>query len=125
MALKYDTSPACGGDSVAAIFGGLGEGLLGIIGLGSLIPGQDSANDALKDAQEQLNNAQAKWTDIIQSQQFGILQDKITYLQDVMVFSSAQTSILNEMTNESVGENRLLIYMLIILVIFLILYDLF
>lgn len=119
------TSPVCGDDSVASIFGGLGEGLLGLVGLGGLVPGQDSANEALKDAQKALSDAQAKWSNIIESQEFGILQDKITYLQDVLVFSSAQTSILNEMTNESVGENRLLIYMLIILVIFLILYDLF
>lgn len=125
MTSTFEQSPSCGGDSVAAILGGLGEGLLGIVGLGGLVPGQDSANDALKDAQKALSDAQTKWSNIIESQKFGILQDKITYLQDVVVFSSAQTSILNEMTNESVGENRLLIYMLIVLVIFLILFDLF
>ena len=120
--LEQGGSPTCDGSWKAGLLGAA-KGFVGMIGLGGLIPQDNSAKEALESAQSSLQNATTQWNKAIQAEQDVILQDQIAYVQQLVVFASDQQQAINEMLGEKEETNGLLIGMLIVLVIFLILYD--
>ena len=116
MSLVQGGSPTCDGSWRA-------KGLVSIIGLGGLIPTDNSAQDDLTAAQASLSNATAQWNKAIAAEQDVILEDQISYVNELVAFASDQQQAVNEMLGEKVQTNGLLIGMLVVLVIFLILYD--
>lgn len=122
MSLVQGGSPTCDGSWKAGLLGGA-KGLVSIIGLGGLIPTDNSAQDDLTAAQASLSNATAQWNKAIAAEQDVILEDQISYVNELVAFANDQQQAVNEMLGEKVQTNGLLIGMLVVLVIFLILYD--
>lgn len=128
MSLSGKGSISCE-NSVKAGLQGTAIGMLNMIGIGSLlksIPGFDAENNAekaLEDAQEALNNAQSTWSSAITNMQFQIIQDQINNLQSLIKAAASQQALITETLSQKIDSNSLMISMLIILVIFLVLYD--
>jgi hypothetical protein len=120
--LEQGGSPTCDGSWKAGLLGAA-KGFVSMVGLGGLIPGDNTAKDALESAQSNLQSATTQWNKAIQAEQDVILQDQIAYVQQLVNFASDQQQAVNEMLGEKEETNGLLISMLVVLVIFLILYD--
>jgi hypothetical protein len=115
-------SPSCNGSWKAGLEGAA-KGFVNIIGLGGLIPQDTQGQDDLSAAQASLSSATTEWNKAIAAEEARITEDQISYLQTLIVFASDQQQAINTMLSEKEQTNSLLIGMLIVLVIFLILYD--
>jgi len=128
MSLSGKGSISCE-NSVKAGLQGTAIGMLNMIGIGSLlksIPGFDAENNAeqaLKDAQDALNNAQSTWSTAITDIKYQIIEDQINNLQSLIKAAASQQALIIETLSQKIDSNSLMISMLIILVIFLVLYD--
>lgn len=122
MSINFGGSTSCDGSTRAGGMAGV-KAFCGMLGLGALVPEDNNAKEALQAAQASLTNAQTQWNKAIQDEQNVILQDQIKYVQQCVVFASDQQQAINEILSEKEQTNGLLIGMLIVLVIFLILYD--
>jgi hypothetical protein len=115
----------CGSDSAAAGALGALNGLLGVVGLGGLFnPTKDSTEELEKD-RANLQAATEVWNEKLSNAKEQIVQDQLTYLQNITNFSSVQNSAVEQSLQEQIETNFTLIIMLIVLVFFLILFDLF
>ena len=121
--ITHQGSASCDG-SVEAGFMGAGKSLLGLVGLGSFLPGATDDSDAeVQKAQVALSNAQALWSAKLAQAQNNIVQDQLTYIESLQKYAVFQQSNTNEAISEKIQINILLIFMLSILVIFLVLFD--
>ena len=123
MGISYEVSPSCGNSSITEGLIGMVDGLLGMFGLNGLLPSSGVAKEELLKAQQAMEKAQTEWAAIIQDVKFKIIQDQLSYLQELMNFSNLQVNVMFETVNEKIATNSLMITMLVILVVFLILYD--
>lgn len=129
MSISFSQSLSCGSDSTRAGFEGAVEGLCNIVGLGgvvSAIPGMDTAKKAqaaLSDANDQLKKITNQWQQTLTDMKTQITEDQIADLQSLIDASSKQQGLIDETLNEKVQSNSLLISMLVVLVLFLVMYD--
>ena len=116
-------SYSCDGSTGAGITGAL-KSVLGVVGA-SEMPGLDDsvASDALDKAKSDLTTTQTYYNNLISSAKLKNLEDQTSYLQDLMNFSNLQNSVVTTTIEQKQAKDELLIYMLIVLVIFLILFD--
>jgi hypothetical protein len=127
---SFTQSANCGKMGAAAGIEGALSGFANIIGAGPLIsaiPGMndtESAQQALQAAQKKLSDVTAKWQSAIENEKFKILQDESGLLQKMIQANQNQQAVIDETINEKVQTNSLMISMLTILVVFLIIYDL-
>ena len=126
--VNFSDSASCDG-SVGAGFKGAVAGLLNIAGLGGVFSSISGMNPA-QDEQEKLQGLQSnltaittKWQTAITNEKFKGLEDIDSFLQALITTSQEQQSVINEVLNEKVSTNSLMIGTLVILVVFLILYD--
>ena len=113
---------SCSGGAAA---GGLGAlaGFLGIFGMSDLVPKDSKANDDLKQAQTAFSDLQTKWAGLIKKEQDIIIQNQLSYLQEVdRVAATQEGQVINQL-QFTITQNRILIVMLIFLVAFLIVFD--
>ncbi len=126
---SFTQSGNCDGSTKAGITGAI-VGAFNIVGAGpiiSAIPGMhdpESAQQALQEAQKKLSDVTSKWQSAIQNEKFKILQDESGLLQKMIQANQNQQAVIDETINEKVQTNSLMISMLTILVVFLIIYDL-
>ncbi|MEI7669957.1 MAG: hypothetical protein WCJ33_07735, partial [Pseudomonadota bacterium] len=66
--LEQGGSPTCDGSWKAGLLGAA-KGFVAMVGLGGLIPGDNTAKDALESAQSNLQNATTQWNKAIQAEQ--------------------------------------------------------
>lgn len=118
----FHKSVSCS-EGAAAALGGLGKSLLGLFGMGELASGDDKTTQDLQDAQKAFNDAKEAWNETIADEKYKIQEDQLGYLQELMNYGTLQESLINETLSESVGKNTILIYMLVVLVFFLIVFD--
>lgn len=122
MSIDYKQSPSCNGSWLAGL-DGAGKGILNLVGAGALIPSDNQAQEDLQAAQTSLSVATTEWNKAIADEKAVIVTDRERYLRQLITFSSDQQSVINEMLGEKIQTNSLLIGMTVILIIFLILYD--
>lgn len=119
---------SCPGSNIAGA-AGAGNALLGAFGLQDVaaLSGKDGptkkAEDDLEEARGNFEDIQSKWAEILLSKKFTITSDQIAYVQNTIEFSKIQSDSMDEKLFETTTRNSLLIGMLIVLVIFLILFD--
>ena len=129
MSVNFSDSISCGKQGWKAFGQGLFTGLLSVIGLGSTvsnIPGMSAQQDAqnnLTSAQAALSTATTQWGQAIDNEKTAIIQDTDVLLQALIVASNNQNAVIDETLNEKIENNSSLISVIIILVVFLILFD--
>jgi preprotein translocase subunit SecF len=121
----YTTDPYCGESGAKAAGAEIGRSLLGMFGAGDLIPNnaEKNAQKALQEARETFNEVSQKWTEAIENQKNQIVQSQIKYLKEQVTYTQTASSIVSETLGEQLETHGTLIGMLVVLVIFLILFD--
>lgn len=128
MAVSNSAGMSCD-NSLEAGLQGTVMGMLNLVGVGSLLEGssgfdaQTKADKALEEASDSLNDAVATWSTAITDMKFQIVEDQIDNLQMLIKAASSQQSLINETLSQKINSNSLMISMVVILVIFLVLYD--
>ena len=115
----------CGAASVRSGSVEAGRAILGLFGLQGLVANSDEV-DAEKDldnARNDFNKIASQWNNAIEKQKHNIVQSQLKYLKEQIVYSETTTSIVTETLAEKIENHNILIALLIVLVIFLILYD--
>lgn len=111
------------GNSVGKGFSGAANGLLGIFGLGGFWHPVDKKK--LNDAKAALAKAKTYWTQIIAQKRRKLTAEMIEYVQYLEEETADQEKVVDNYIEDQIKKNGLLITMLIFLVFFLILFDLF
>jgi preprotein translocase subunit SecF len=121
----YTSDPYCGESGAKAAGAEIGRSLLGMFGAGDLIPNnaEKNAQKALQQARETFNEVSQKWTEAIENQKNQIVQSQIKYLKEQVTYTQTASSIVSETLGEQLETHGTLIGMLVVLVIFLILFD--
>ena len=121
----YTTDPYCGESGAKAAGAEIGRSLLGMFGAGDLIPNnaEKNAQKALQEARETFNEVSQKWTEAIENQKNQIVQSQIKYLKEQVTYTQTASSIVSETLGEQLETHGTIIGMLVVLVIFLILFD--
>jgi hypothetical protein len=120
----HGASLNCDSSGSAGFLGTL-QSVLGLIGLSGLIDPTHDSDLALEKARQDLQKATEEWNQKLSDAKSEIVQDQLTYLQNLTNFSSVQTSAVETSLQEQITVNFTLIIMLVFLVIFLILFDIF
>lgn len=124
MSIDFHGSPiTCSGGAIAGLEG-FGSGILGVLGLGGLVNPTGESDKELEQARQDLAKATSDWNQRLSDAKSGIVQDQLTYLQNLTNFTSVQSSAVEASLQEQISINFTLIIMLICLVIFLIIFDL-
>lgn len=123
MSISKTKQINCGTDSTVSGFKGAIDGALGLIGLGGL--GKNNNDNELTKAQENLKDVQAKWTEKLEEIKEQISEDEMSFLETTIEDVEDQQKNIDEILSEKIKKNTLMIGMLLFLVTFLILFDLF
>jgi hypothetical protein len=128
MSIDYHGSTSCDGSGKVGLLGAI-TGVSNIIGLGGVLSGINGMDDVgdeqkqLQKAQQNLKDVTTKWQNAIQNLKLQGLQDEVQFLQTMITAVNEQESVITETLNEKVSTNSLMIGTLIILVTFLIFFD--
>lgn len=112
---------SCDG-STRAGFLGASNATLSLMGLGGFWENTDSKS--LKEAQQELASAQKKWKTKLDNIKGKITEDEMKVLDIQIQKASRQHDVAEEILGEKIQKNTLVIGMLLVLVFFLIIFDL-